>query len=174
MKKLPLLFFFLMSLLAALFGSAVLPGVRFLAFSPFLAVSYYRMSGVKALYLAACCGLIVDLLSCQLYFGLHAVNYTLATALLYRQRRHFFEDKTISFLLFTVIISSVISGIHLLFLALSGSSFPINGRFLFTDLIAISFLDGLYGFLWFICPMKLYKYVQKVDWRNLLKKSEKS
>ena len=67
-----------------------------------------RTSLLTSLWLAFLSGLIIDLLSAELRFGTYALNYSLATLILYNQKRHFFEDKPLSPLpLFTLFFFSL-------------------------------------------------------------------
>ncbi len=167
MKKPPLYFPFLLAFLMTLISTAVFPGIRLMTFAPFFALSYYRLSFPKALWLSFGCGLLLDLLSSELRFGLYALASTAITAVLYMQKRHFFEDKPLAFAAFSALISLVLTA-FLLFL----TDIKLDFTSLLTNLLLMPAIDGLYAFLWFTCPMKLYIYIQKTGWRNLLKKAD--
>src|ERR1700722_1061302 len=115
MRQVPLVFPFLLALLFAVCGTVFLPRVHLLAFSPFLGLLYNKCSFIKALWISSLCGLVIDLLSSEFRFGIHALNCCLTTLLLYKQKRHFVEDRSLALSLFTVLIS-IVSTILQLFL----------------------------------------------------------
>lgn len=165
MKKVPLYFPFSLALLFALFGSALFPQIHLLAFSPFLALLYNRRNFVRALWIASLCGFAIDLLSSEFRLGIHALNYCLTTLLLYKQKRHFFEDKSLALSLFTLLISIVSTVLQLLLISIFDRALPLSGKLLITDLILMPIADAGYAFLWFSCPMKLFAIIQKMGWR---------
>ena len=167
MRKIPLLFTFSLALFFALFGSVFLPNSRLLAFSPFLAIVYHRSTFLNALWIASLCGLILDLCSSGMRLGAHSLNFCLTTLLLYRQKRHFFEDKPLSLSLFTIPISTVSSILHLLLLSSLGKTLPISTKMVITDLLVMPFFDAIYAFLWFSCPMMIYMKSRHLQWRSL-------
>ncbi len=167
MKRPPLYFPFLLAFLMTVISTAIFPGIRLMTFAPFFALSYYRLSFSKALWLAFGCGLLLDLLSSEMRFGLYALTSTVVTAVLYMQKRHFFEDKALAFSAFSALISMALTA-FLFFL--TDLKFHIGA--LITNLLLMPAIDGLYAFLWFTCPMKLYIYIQKTGWKNLLKKAD--
>jgi rod shape-determining protein MreD len=165
--KLKLVPAFFLALFVALFQTAFFPKLRLMAFAPFLALVFMRVGFVRALWLGLACGVAMDLLSSQMRFGLYALNYCLTTLVLYHQKRHFFDDKSLALSLFTVLVASVSTLIEILFRHL-----PFNGKLIFTDVIAMSFLDGAYAFLWFTCPTKLYYLIKQIKWRKLIFKDK--
>jgi rod shape-determining protein MreD len=170
MRQIPLLFPFALASFFALFGTAFLPHVKILAFAPFLALLYNKRTFQSSLWLASLCGLAVDLLSSEFRLGLYALNYCLATLLLYRQKRHFFEDKPLALCLFTLLISVVSTVLQLLLISIFDKALPLSGKMLVTDLLIMPLLDTAYAFLWFSCPMMLYLHIQKVGMRAFLAK----
>lgn len=169
MKKVPLYFPFLLALFMTLFGSIFFPFTRFMTFAPFLALSYNRLSFPKSLWLAFGLGFIFDLLSTELHFGLYALNFVLTTALIYPQKRHFFEDKATALSCFTALIAGSSALIQLTLFYLFGKDQAISWRTVISDVLMMPILDGLYAFLWFTCPMRLYLYIEKVGWKALFK-----
>lgn len=167
MKKPPLYFPFLLAFLMTLMSTAVFPGIRLMTFAPFFALSYYRLSFVKALWLSFGCGLLLDLLSSELRFGLYALASTIITAVFYRQKRHFFEDKALAYSAFSALISLALTA-FLLFL----TDLKLHIAAVITNLLLMPAIDGLYAFLWFTCPLKLYIYIQKTGWKNLFRKAD--
>jgi cell shape-determining protein MreD len=154
----------------ALSGTALLPHVRLLAFSPFLALLYNKASFVKALWIASLCGLIVDLLCSEMRLGVYALNYCGTTLLLYKQKRHFYEDKPVALSLFTALISIVSTLLQFFLISIFGQGFTLSAKLLLTDLAIMPLADAAYAYLWFTCPMLLYAYIKKVGWRNIYPK----
>ncbi len=165
MRQVPLLFPFGLALFFSLFGTAFLPNVHLLAFSPFFALLYNRKSFIAALWIAALCGLSIDLLSSNLRLGLHALTACLTTLVLYQQKKHFFEDKPLALSLFTLLISIVFTLIQLLVISIFERALPFSGKQLLTDCLIMPLFDAVYAYLWFSCPMMLYLHIKKVGWR---------
>ncbi len=172
MRSVPLLFFFALAMVPALFGSILFPFFPLNPFAPFLAIVFYAAPFSKALWIACGCGLILDLLSSEFRFGVHALTLVAAAALLYHQKRHFFEEKPVAFSIFTALISSVSMLLQLVFIPLFDRGISFSALSFLTDGVALPLLDGLFGFLWFTCPMRLYIYIKKKGWRALLQKAE--
>jgi hypothetical protein len=165
MRRVPLIFTFALALIFAICGTVFLPHVRLLAFSPFLALLYNQTTFIKSLWIASLCGLTVDLLCSEFRLGIHALNYCLTTLLLYKQKKHFFEDKALALSLFTAIVS-VMSTIWQFFLiSVFDHALPLSGKLIITDLMIMPLADAAYAFLWFTCPMMLYSHIKKVGWR---------
>lgn len=170
MNQVPLLFSFSLALFFALWGTAVITVVRLLAFAPFLALLYNKTSFVKSLWIASLCGVIVDLLCSELRLGVHALNYCGTTLLLYKQKKHFFEDKALALSLFTLIISIISTALQFFLLSIFGQGLPLSAKLLIADFLIMPLADATYAFLWFTCPMRLYAYIKKVGWRTLYSK----
>jgi len=168
MKNIPLVVPFGLALFATLFTSVFFPHLRLLAFAPFLAIVYMRKSFVTSLWIAALCGLLLDLFSSQLRFGLYALNFSLITFLIYHQKRHFFDDKSFTLSLFTALLSCLSSSLLLLLICLFDKKFPFNWTLLLTDIIGMSIIDAIYAFLWFTCLIKLYYQLRQHGWRIFL------
>ncbi len=161
----PLSVSFCLALAAALFGTALLPGVRLMAFAPFLALVYMRKSLIASLWMACLCGLLIDLLTSQYRFGINGLIYCLVTAALYPQRKHFFDDKSLSLALFTALISLLATLLQLLVFE---KGISLTWKLALSDLIGMPVLDGVYAFIWFTCPIKVYHQVKRIGWRTLI------
>jgi len=96
----------------------------------------------------------------------------LTTLVLYPQKRHFFEDKPLALSIFTAIISSVLTILQFILVHLFDRGLPFSILTALTDIVLMPIVDGLYAFLWFTCPIKLYIYTKKVGWRNLFRKPQ--
>jgi rod shape-determining protein MreD len=164
MSPVPLLFTFSLALFFAICGTVFLPHIRLLAFAPFLGLLYNQTSFVKSLWLASLCGLAIDLLCSEFRLGIHALNYCLTTLLLYKQKRHFFEDKPLALSLFTVPISIVSTLLQVFLISIFDHALPLSGKLLVTDLMIMPLADAIYAFLWFTCPMMLFIHIKKVGW----------
>jgi hypothetical protein len=172
MKKVPSWFPFILALSFALFGTVFFPFFRLWPFSPFLAIIYHRVNFIKALWISLVCGLILDVFSSQFRFGLFSLNTCLTTLFLYSQKRHFFEDKPIALSLFSAFLSCFQSLCLLVVSSLFDKQFSISLSILLSDLVIMPFLDAIYAFIWFTCPMKIYQYIQRYGWFHLFSKEE--
>jgi len=164
LRRVPLIFPFSFALFFAICGTVFLPQVHLLAFSPFLALLYNKTSFIKSLWIASLCGLTIDLLSSEFRFGIHALNYCLTTLLLYKQKRHFVEDRSLALSLFTAIVSIASTLLQFFLISIFDRALPLSGKLIITDLVIMPLADAAYAFLWFICPMKLFIHIKKVGW----------
>lgn len=171
MKKYPLWPFFLISLFFTFYSSALLPGYTFIPFAPFLTIAFNRYPLTRALYLAAGCGLIMDLLSTLAPFGFHALVYVIATFCLYRFRL-FFVEKALGVSSFTVLFSVISTLVERLLLNLFGITIPFTWKGAATDFLIMPLLDGFYAFLWFSCPLMLYYFLRRQWFRFLFFRKE--
>ncbi|HEX2579408.1 MAG TPA: hypothetical protein VHK67_03295 [Rhabdochlamydiaceae bacterium] len=172
MRQVPLYLSFSLALIAAIFGSAFSPYFHLCFFAPFLALTYHASTLSKSLWLSLLCGVILDSVSSEFKFGLHTLTFVLATVVLYPQKRHFFEDKPLALSIFTAIISSAITLLQFILAHLFDRGLPLSGLTALTDFVLMPIVDGLYAFLWFTCPIKLYIYTKKVGWKNLFRKPQ--
>lgn len=165
MRRVSLLFPFFLALVVALFGGTVYPHLKLIAFAPFLAFLYSRMSLPQSLWIATLCGLIYDLLSSEFIFGLHAINYSLTTLVCYKQKRHF-ADKALALCLYTLLISTVYSLLQVLLICIFDRGLPLSGKWALTDLLLMPLADSVYAWIWFHCPIRLYLHLKKVGMRR--------
>ena len=161
-RKVPLYVPFLLALFATLATTIWLPSSRLLCFSPFLAILYQRTSLLKALWIASGCGLILDVTSAEWILGAHALNFCLTTFLLYKQKRHFFMEGTLSLLLFTALISFVSSLLYFTLSALFQRSSLFSFHSFLTELFLMPALDALYALVWFALPLKLFMAKKRI------------
>ncbi len=172
MRQIPLCFSFGLALVAAIFGSVFFPYLHLCFFAPFLALTYHASTLSKSLWLSLVCGVILDLLSSEFKFGIYTLTFVLATLILYAHKRHFFEDKPLALSIFTAIISGVLTILQFVLVHLFDRGIPFSTLTVLTDVIFMSAIDGVYAFLWFTCPIRLYIYTKKVGWKNLLRKPQ--
>ncbi len=161
MAKIPLIFPFLLALLAHLYGGIFTKPLHLVAFAPFFAIAMQRLSLQSSLWVGTLVGLFVDLTSSSLRFGFFSLGYTLTCWIAYKQRKHFFDDQSLSLSLYTAFISCLASALQLTFLSFGPSRLPLDLSFLFSDLLIMPLIDGLYAFFWFTCPLQVYTLVKK-------------
>jgi rod shape-determining protein MreD len=147
-----LTFAFFLATIAVILQGILVPRVAILAFAPFLALITLRCELNRALWLAALSGALIDLLSDD-PMGLHALNYVLVTAILFRFRKHFSHDQPLHLSLCTASISFLSTFLQLLLLFLFDRRVPFNGKWIFADLIGMPVIDALYAFVWFAAPL---------------------
>lgn len=147
---------FLISLLFILSFPVLFPGLRLTFFAPFLIILYYQKSYTTCLWGSLFCGVILDLLTSQMHFGMQSVNYCLTTSFLYWQKRNFFADSLSTMPLMTFFFSIISTIIHLILMYFLEKEFIISLQWAFTDLIAMPFFDATYAFLLFILPFALF------------------
>ncbi len=162
MRKIPYSLPFFLALFTAIFGAIFFPLLPLQPFTPLLAITYYTSSLETALFFAALCGCLTDLVSSEFQFGLYTANFILTTCLLYPFKNHFFEDNPLSFSLFTGSISACITVIQTIIAYLFDRGIHVSFSSFFGDLIFISTLDALYAFFWFTSPIKLYSRLKGI------------
>ena len=165
---------FVLAVVAALFTNVFFPALHLATFAPFLAILYNRTSLIKALWIAFGCGLFLDLITCYAHLGIYGLNFVLVTALLYTQKKHFFEEKPIALSLFTFFIAATTTLLHLVLLHIFDKGVPFSWTMLTVDVFLYSLVDGVYAFLWFTSPLRLYNYIRKIGWKEFLKKVVKN
>lgn len=166
MKKISLFFPFTLALSFALFGHIFFPYLKLSIFAPFLAILYNRVSISKALWISFACGLIIDLISSHTRLGIYALNFTLTTAFLYPQRKHFFEEKASALSLFATLIAALSTLLQFFLISIFDKGIPLSLTTFLSDVVLMSIFDGVYAFLWFTCPTKLYIYIKKKEWKK--------
>jgi rod shape-determining protein MreD len=166
-----LLLAFFLATLALLLQMVVLPQISILSYAPFLALSMMRCELKKALWLSALAGMVVDLFSDD-PIGLHALNYTLVTGLLFKIKNHFMDDQPLHLSLYTMLISSLSTLLQILLLFLFDRRIPFDRLWILTDLIGMPVADGFYAFIWFATPLFLFDKMKKVWMLFWLKKKK--
>ena len=146
--------FFLMALFFSL--TSFFPVLHF---SPYLAILFRCSGRIKALWISALCGFILDLLSTS-PFGLHALKMLLVTIFLYRFRIYFI-DKPIGLASYTTLISFVSTLISRLSLIFYDLALPLTFKGLMTDFILMPLTDALYALLFFSYPPIFYQFLRK-------------
>lgn len=149
---------FLSTFILTLFIPVIAPSMRLMFFIPYLIILFYQKSFPYCLWAAFLCGLTIDLLSIQSPFGFYACNYTLATAVIYPQKRNFFADHLSTLPIMTVLFSVVATLLEVVFIYIFGNPISIGLQWMITDLTIMPLFDGLYAFVWFILiPLSFQK-----------------
>lgn len=156
MRTIPLIFPFCLSLCALFLGGIFLPTLKLLTFAPFLALVFRKKSFLSSLWIAASCGLLIDLLNTDIRFGLFALAYVSTAAILYRLHPLFFEEKPLSLFLYISLISSVLSISQYVLMNAFSKSIPLTFPFALTSFLLMPIVDGVVAFLWLIGPLMLY------------------
>jgi rod shape-determining protein MreD len=166
-----LLIAFVLATAALLLQGILIPHLSLLAFAPFLSLAIMRAN--SPLWLGALAGALVDLFSDD-PMGLHALNYTFITALLYRYRRHFLFDQPLHLCLLTALISLLSTLTQLFLLFLFDRRIPFDGKWIFGDLVAMPAMDALYAFVWFAAPLAFCNFIRQLWVRYWLKRKNPS
>ncbi len=148
--------FFLAALLLTLFSPIFFSSYKVFYFIPFLIRTFYLKSFEESLWISCLCGILLDLLSSNVRFGLHALSYTVTSALLYSQKRNFFEDNlsTLPVLTYLYSFSTTIFQIVLLMILQKGVA--LSWEFVKIDLGFLPFQDALYSFICFGIPKLIF------------------
>ncbi|KAF3361644.1 Uncharacterized protein PHSC3_001767 [Chlamydiales bacterium STE3] len=147
---------FTIAFILTLFSPILFPHLKLLYFIPFIVRLFYVKTYATTLLFSCLCGLILDLFSAHVRFGIHAVSYSLSSALLYSQRRNFFEDSLSTLPGLTFLYSIVNSVIQLLFLIIFEKGVTISPEFVMIDLLLLPFLDALYAFIFVSIPKLIF------------------
>lgn len=147
-----LFFLFFYALALTITIPVLLPALHLAYFAPLIIFALYRQSKITCLWLGLACGMIFDLLSAQMLFGIYALNYTLTTYILYKMKNHFFEDSVSTIPIMTLFFS-LFSAIIQLFLV-----YTLNGEAIFSwewikmELIKTPIYNSIYAILTFTLP----------------------
>ncbi|NGX37574.1 MAG: hypothetical protein K1000chlam2_00730 [Chlamydiae bacterium] len=150
-----MIFPFLLALFALLFSTSIFPFLRLLVFTPFFAIAFQKKTFLQSLWIAALCGLLVDLMSSNTRFGLYSLSHVICAGATYRFRRHFFEESILSIPLYTGLISFTLSLIQTLLIYPS-----LFFSLFFTSCLLMPLADVAYAFFWFTCPLMVYHTVR--------------
>lgn len=156
-----LFFSFCLAAVALFFQGLLFPSFGLLAFAPWLAILQLRSSLPKALWLSAFAGALLDLL-CEDPMGIHALNYTLVTFILYPQRRHLSWENPFHVSLLTGFISALSTLFGLVLLFLFDRRAPFDGKWIWIDLIGMPIADAIYALIWFSAPLVLFEKLHRL------------
>lgn len=140
---------FLLSTLLLITLPILSPLFRLTFYAPLLIIVYYKKSFISSLWIALICGIIMDLLTTPSAIGTYAFNYCLTTAILYSQKRNFFEDSysTLPVMTFLFVIISTVTLI--LSMEIFGKSIPLSFSWALSDLFLMPLVDAFYAFVCF-------------------------
>lgn len=142
---------FLITLLLLLIGPRLFPNLPLAYVIPFLVIILYKKNFMISLWISCFVGLALDLISSANLFGLYACSYTLTTALLYKQRYHFFAD-SLSTLPLMTFFYSVLSTLILNIIMFGFEQNILSVSLLITDFLFLPFLDATYAFIVYVLP----------------------
>lgn len=115
------------------------------------------------MWIAFSCGLWLDLFSSETRLGFFAFTYTLTTLLLYRLRWNFFADHLSTLPIMSGLFSCTSTLIEVITLSLAEKELLLSWPWVFTDLLILPALDGIYGFAIFILPEILFKTLKLLN-----------
>lgn len=149
--------YFIVGLLFTLSVPTLFPAFKLFYFIPLLIRSLYLKPLKKCIWIAFFIGLLLDLLSAHLRFGLYTANYVLTTYILYRFKQNFFEDNftTLPALTYFFSLISTLLQIFLLLL-LDRHNIHFTSQFIFIDLIIMPLCDSLFTICIFSIPQLLF------------------
>ncbi|MES2274139.1 MAG: hypothetical protein V4487_08095 [Chlamydiota bacterium] len=156
-----LIFSFFLSLTALFLQATLFPSLNLLPFAPWIALVILRCNLGSALSLSSAAGVLMDLLSDD-PIGLHALNYSITTALLYGYRKHFLFDVPLHLSLSTALVSALSTFLQLILLFLFDRRVPFSGKWILVDLGAMPVLDALYALVWFAAPLALFVTLRRI------------
>ena len=155
-----LFFAYLLAAIALWLKCTLLPQIPLIPFAPFLALSSLRCPLDKAIGCSVVAGIGVDLLSSD-PLGVHALTYSLATALCYRLRNLFSAEAPSQYAMFTGLISAALTLVHILLLFLFDRRVPFCGLWWITDWAVLPIVDAVYALIWFAGPLALMQTIYR-------------
>lgn len=144
-------------LLCSLFALQISSFFHFLFFAPFLVIVYYQKSYPASIGYSILCGLIIDIFTSPLRFGIHALNYSLTTVFLYHQKRNLFSDSLLTMPIMTFFFSSFSTFLQVLLLYVFSKPIALSFSWIISDLIFMPLLDALFSFGFFTLPSLFFK-----------------
>lgn len=157
--KTSLIFSFIIATFFTIFSSSLFPYFKPVFYAPFLVLLFFNLRISSTLWLSCLSGLIVDLFS-STHLGLHALISILCASFFYRQKR-FFKETPINIAIFSSLISFVYVLLNAILLFVFEKGIKITPSWVMTDLIAMSFFDGLYALICFALPIKAFELIKK-------------
>lgn len=157
-KRLDIAFF--IGLFCTLFIPSSFPSAQLLYFTPFLIILYYKKTFLISLWGSLFCGLIIDLLSSESRLGLYAINYMLATTLIYQLRHNFFPDSVITLPVLTLFFAIVSTILEVIIMIVFDHPLTLHGHWIFNNIIILPVLNAIYAFAVFVLPSLLFSKKQ--------------
>lgn len=147
---------FTISLVLTIVSPALLPHLALSFFPPFLIIACYKKPLSVCLWLALCCGLILDLLSSQTRLGLYPLSFCIVLVLLYNQKRNFFADSPTTLPIMTFLFSSLTAWVAIFLMYVIEIKSLFSWHWALTDTVLMPAWDALYAFCMFILPALLF------------------
>ena len=154
-RKFFLLFFltiFLQLLLDRTFSS-----FQINAYPSYICYLVTKFTLIKVSYFALFAGLLLDLQTSSIHFGIHAVIYTVATAFLFKFRHNFFLDKPFGIFLLTITFSLIST----VLIALFHTNLHVSFVSAISDFILMPICDGAIGMLLYFFPEKIHAFLKR-------------
>ena len=145
-------FLLLQSILASIVFPILLPNLRLVFFAPVQAFLFIRAPLLFSLWISLFIGLFLDCSTTSLPFSLHTIVCSVMTLLLHGRKKHFFEEKIFSWVLYSSLISFLYTALLFFCTLLAGTPFPLSLRSFFSDMIIMAFIDGIYTCLLYTSP----------------------
>lgn len=154
LQKKSLLIAFLSMLVLTLLMPVLAPNLPVTYFLPFLVIAMYKKPLIPCLWYSLLCGLLLDLFSSHTPLGLFAMNFTLSTWILYRQKQNFFADSVMTLPLMTCFFSILSTLFQVILLSLCEKKLLIDQSF--QDFLITPLLNATFSFFYFILPFSLF------------------
>jgi rod shape-determining protein MreD len=151
---------FLLALLVFLGQKTIYPSLSLSAFTPLMALAILTFKREKALWIGFLIGLIIDLFTAN-KMGLWALNLSLTTLVIFRFKIHFYRDKPQHIVIFTALFSMTSTVLHFFITFFFDKTFPLSGKWIFTDCIIMPIIDGIYALIWFLIPFWTYDNLKR-------------
>lgn len=157
-----LIFLIVQSAIAAIFFPIFFPKVRLVFFAPLQAFLFIRYSFIFSLWLSIGMGLFLDCATTSFPFGMHTILCATLTFFLYGRKKHFFGEKIFSWVIYSSLLSSLYTTLLFLCNLLVSIAPPLSLRSLFSDMVIMAIIDGIYTLLWFKLPMYMIHRVPQL------------
>ena len=157
-----LLFLVIQSAVAAIFFLILFPKVRLVFFAPLQSYLFIRFSLVSSLWISLAVGLFLDCATTSFPFGMHTILCVLIVFILYGRRKHFFEEKIFSWVIYSALLSSLYTALLFFCNLLVNVPPPLSLRSIFSDMVIMAIIDGIYTLVWFTVPMYIINRLRRV------------
>jgi len=143
---------FVATFLATLLVPQCIPWCRITFFAPFLVIACYRVPLHHTLWWALACGATLDIIGAGTRLGIMAITFCAATTILFRLKKHFFEDNLSTIPIMTGIFALTSTLLHAVLSKIFDPSIRFSFAWLITDMILLPALDVGYAALFFTLP----------------------
>lgn len=157
-----ILFLIIQSAIAAIFFPIFFPKVRLVFFAPLQAYLFIRSSLVFSLWISVAVGLFLDCATTSFPFGMHTILCALIVFFLYGRKKHFFEEKIFSWVIYSSLLSCLYTALLFFCNLLVNVPPPLSLRSIFSDMVIMAIIDGIYTLIWFTVPMYIMNRMQRV------------